>query len=90
MKLDQIEIAGKLLNLVKSYHSNRKQCVDGKKSSFLDVKAGVLQGSWLGPLLFILYINDIINDLESQIIIFVDDTTLLASGDQTADAILGT
>ena len=82
-KLDQIGIEGKLLNLFKSYLSNRKQCVivDGNKSSFLDVKAGVPQGSRLGPLLFIIYINDIVNDLESEILIFADDTTLLASGD---------
>ena len=69
--------------MFKSYLANRKQCVivDGNKSSFLDVKAGVPQGSRLGPLLFIIYINDIVNDLESEILIFADDTTLLASGD---------
>ena len=81
-KLSQIGIDGTLLTLFTSYLSNRKQCVvvDGVKSSLLDVKAGVPQGSRLGPLLFIIYINDIINDIESEILIFADDTTLLASG----------
>ena len=45
-----------------------------------DVNAGIPQGSKLGPLLFILYVNDIIEDLESEIMIFADDTTLLATG----------
>ena len=86
-KLSQIGIDGTLLTLFTSYLSNRKQCVvvDGVKSSLLDVKAGVPQGSRLGPLLFIIYINDIINDIESEILIFADDTTLLASGSDPAE-----
>ena len=81
-KLCQIGIDGTLINLFKSYLSHRKQCVvvDGEISSLLEIKAGVPQGSRLGPLLFIIFINDIINDIESEILIFADDTTLLASG----------
>ena len=81
-KLKQIGLDGKLLELFKSYLSNRKQCVivDGVKSSFVDIKSGVPQGSRLGPLLFIIYINDIVKNLENEILIFADDTTLLASG----------
>ena len=79
-KLAQIGIHVNLLDFFKSYLKNRKQCVivDGVKSNFLDVKAGVPQGSRLGPLLFIIYINDIINDIQSDIMIFADDTTLHA------------
>ena len=85
-KLSQIGIEGRLLDFFQSYLSNRKQCVivDGIKSRFLDIKAGVPQGSRLGPLLFIIYINDIMNDIESEILVFADDTTLLASGDDPA------
>ena len=86
-KLSQIGIDGNLINIFTSYLSHRKQCVvvDGVKSSLLDVNAGVPQGSRLGPLLFIIYINDIIHDIESEIMIFADDTTLLASGSDPAE-----
>ena len=81
-KLEQIGITDSLLSLFKSYLSDRKQCtvVEGIKSNLVDIKAGVPQGSRLGPLLFIIYINDIIDGLESEILIFADDCSLLASG----------
>ena len=86
-KLGQIGVDGTFLNLFTSYLNYRKQCVvvDGKKSSLLDTKAGVPQGSRLGPLLFIIFINDIVQDIESEIMIFADDTTLLASGSDPAE-----
>ena len=50
-KLEQIDITDSLLSLFKSYLSDRKQCtvVEGIKSNLVDIKAGVPQGSRLGP-----------------------------------------
>ena len=81
-KLEQIGMSNTVLKLFEEYLSNRKQCVvvDGIRSSFLNIEAGVPQGSRLGPLLFIIYINDIVEGLESEILIFADDCSLLASG----------
>ena len=77
------------MQLFKSYLSDRKQCtvVDGVKSSLIDIKAGVPQGSRLGPLLFIIYINDIVHGLESEILVFADDCFLLTSGTDPAETV---
>ncbi len=67
----------------KDYLSNRKQFVfiDGNSSSLLDILLGVPQGSILGPLLFLLYINDLPLCSTLLSILFADDTTLSASGE---------
>ena len=84
-KLSQINVTNSPFKLLQSYLSNRLACtvVDGKLSDQLPVEAGVPQGSRLGPLLFIIFINDIIADLESTPQIFADDTTLIATGNDT-------
>ena len=76
-KLKQACITENALKLFQSYLSNRHQIVvvNGVKSDIKPLKAGIPQGSRLGPLLFILYINDIQKDLESEVLIFADDTT---------------
>ena len=86
-KLDRIAVEGKVHQLFTSYLAERKQVcvVDGIKSNVLEVKAGVPQGSRLGPLLFIIYINDITENLESDIQIFADDCSLLVSGKNQSD-----
>ena len=72
---------------MKSYLENRKQIVvvNGYKSEILDVKAGVPQGSRLGPLLFLIYMNDITQDIESDILIFADDTSLFCTGSDPSE-----
>ena len=67
--------------LLESYLSNRKQFVvfDDIDSQVLDLKTGVPQGSILGPLLFLIYINDIVKSSNfSKFILFADDTTIFA------------
>lgn len=90
-KIKHAGITGELLDLLTSYLSNRvaRTCVEGQYSETVDVKAGVPQGSRLGPILFILYINDIATelDLDSIPLIFADDTTLLAFGNDTSETV---
>ena len=60
--------------------SCRKQRVvlNGQHSPWADVKAGVPQGSILGPLLFLIYINELPNRLNSNVKLFADDTSLFS------------
>ena len=71
-------INGNILKLVKSFLSNRYQRVvhNGQASSWADVKAGVPQGSILGPLFFLIYINDLSENLKSTVKLFADDTSI--------------
>ena len=77
-KLRDIGCSDRLLNWFSSYLSNRRQRViyNGQASEWTFVKAGVPQGSILGPLLFLIYINDIVNELSASVRLFADDTSL--------------
>ena len=79
-KLKQNGISGNLLNLLSNFLRNRKQRVvlNGQSSSWADVTAGVPQGSILGPLLFLIYINDLADGLSSIAKLFADDTSLFS------------
>ena len=77
-KLKAAGITGEVLDWFKHYLSDRKQrvVIPGAVSDWVFIRAGVPQGSILGPLLFLLYINDIVNDIGSNIRLFADDTSL--------------
>ena len=77
-KLESVGVRGRLLNWFCDYLHNRKQItvIKGSKSTELVLKGGVPQGSVLGPLLFLIYINDIAENIESVIKLFADDTSL--------------
>ena len=76
----KFKIDGRLLKFIQDYLRHRKQRVvlDNIASEVLDVHSGIPQGSILGPLLFILFINDIYSQLDpgTRINLYVDDTEL--------------
>lgn len=82
-------IDGLLLSFIKSYLSGRTQsvCVDGFSSERLPVTSGVPQGSILGPLLFIIFINDIFNEVTpgTDISLYADDTKIWRPIESTDD-----
>ena len=87
-KLSCSGIKGNLHVWLTSYLSDRKQrvVIDGQKSDWLNISAGVPQGSVLGPLLFLVYINDIASVVQSEIHLFADDTIIYVAVDNPATA----
>ena len=80
VKLKQNGISGSLLKLFENYLDNRKQRVvlNGSFSDYSIIESGVPQGSVLGPLLFLIYINDLERNIKSNINFFADDTMLFS------------
>ena len=79
-KLKQNGVSGNLLGLIKSFLSDRVQRVtlNGKTSDWECIRAGVPQGSILGPLFFLIYINDLATDLKSNVKLFANDTSFFS------------
>ena len=89
-KMHNYGIRGNIHNLFKSYLSNRQQFVkvNNAKSNLKSINCGVPQGSVLGPLLFIIYINDIANSCKEGLFrIFADDTGIFCHSD-TIDSLV--
>ena len=77
-KLEALGVGGHILLWFKDYLSNRRQrvTVRGQSSDIGLIEAGVPQGSVLGPLLFLVYINDLPSGIRSNVKLFADDATL--------------
>ena len=87
-KLEHYGIRGVALKWIESYLSDRMQfvSVSGVESSAKQMKYGVPQGSILGPLLFIIYINDIPNLAKfAQFILYADDANIILTGNSIAE-----
>lgn len=86
-KIKTYDIKGKLLVWIENYLCNRKQKVllKNSDSAFGTLKAGVPQGSVLGPLLFLMFINDIADEIQCLVRLFADDSSLMYSSNDAID-----
>ena len=89
MKLDHYGIQDKEWHWFQTYLQGRYQYVEmnGYKSTKMPLETGVPQGSILGPLLFLLYINDLPSATKLKCVIFADDTNLLISGNNLTELV---
>ena len=77
-KLKKFGIVGNLLSWIIDYLTARRQkvIINGKESTLIEIYAGVPQGSILGPLFFLIFINDIVLEVGCTIKLFADDTSI--------------
>ena len=86
-KLNSLNISKEIVNWIEAFISNRRQkvAVNGKESNWHDVTSGIPQGTVLGPLLFVLYINDLPDLTQSDTFLFADDIKIFRSIINTND-----
>ena len=86
-KFKDIGLSGSAVNWFSSYLSDRQQLVDvsGTFSSETKIECGVPQGSIMGPLLFLIYVNDMPAVVKHKLLIYADDAALLVHGKNLKD-----
>ena len=88
LKLKADGIDGRLLAWIGRFLLNRRQrvAINGPASAWEDVISGIPQGSVLGPLLFVIYINDLPDAINSQVYMFADDTKIYRPISDSSDS----
>ena len=86
-KIKALGIEGKVLDWIAAFLNNRRQCVivNGSASRWSDVVSGVPQGSVIGPVLFVIFINDMPNHINNFISLFADDAKLFGKSTSPTD-----
>ena len=76
LKLERLGVSGNVLKWISSFLSNRQQrvVINGQSSEWTDVSSGVPQGSVLEPLLFIMFVNDLPDEVKSYCKLFANST----------------
>ena len=87
LKLHSCGVGGKLLNWIEAFLIGRQQrvSVNGVKSDWVGVTSGVPQGTVLGPLLFVIFVNDLPDNVSSSVKMFADDTKIYRNVGQASD-----
>ena len=87
-KLESYGISGTVLHWIREYLNDRSQTVlvNGGKSFVAPVISGIPQGTCLGPLLFVVYINDLLDDITSDGYMFADDTKIFRQISSSQDS----
>lgn len=88
-KLESYGIKGEVKTWITNFLNNRTQrvSVNGNLSNWADVTSGIPQGSVLGPVLFVIFINDLPNAVRSVVRIFADDTKMYGKATTTEDRV---
>lgn len=87
MKLEALGLCQDITRWFQSYLSDRKQLVDvsGTLSSYAHISCGVPQGSILGPLLFLIYVNDMSGAIDEKLLLYADDSAILVSDNNVSN-----
>jgi hypothetical protein len=87
MKMEAMGLGKDILRWFKSYLSERQQLVNvaGSSSSYANITCGVPQGSILGPLLFLIYVNDMSAVVKNKLLLYADDSGILVAGKNKSD-----